>query len=62
MPDASGKYVASEMYQIKRNTSNKSNSMCMQKASQAFKMRFWHIFLSYITIPKRQKLKAPLGR
>jgi hypothetical protein len=62
MTDASGKYVASEMYQIKRNTSKKSDSMCVQRAPQAFKMRFWHKFLSYITIPKRQKLKAPLGR
>jgi hypothetical protein len=26
MTDTSGKYVASEMYQIKRNTSNKSDS------------------------------------
>jgi hypothetical protein len=25
-------------------------------------IRFWRKFLSYITIPKRQKLKAPLGR
>jgi hypothetical protein len=25
-------------------------------------MRFWNKFLSYITIPKRQELKAPLGR
>jgi hypothetical protein len=63
LTDASGKYVASEMYQIKRNSSNKSDSMCVQRAPQAFKTRFfWHKFLSQITIPKRRKLKAPLGR
>jgi hypothetical protein len=62
LTDGSGKYVASEMYQIKRNSSNKSDSMCVQQAPQAFKTGFWHKFLSYITIPKRQKVKAPLGR
>jgi hypothetical protein len=36
--------------------------MCVQRAPQAFKTRFWHKFLSYITIPKRRKLKAPLRR
>jgi hypothetical protein len=36
--------------------------MCVKRAPQAFKTRFWHKFLSYITIPKRRKLKAPLGR
>jgi hypothetical protein len=62
LTDASGKYVASEIYQIKRNFSNKPDSMCEQRAPQAFKTRFWHKFQSYITIPKRQKLKAPPGR
>jgi hypothetical protein len=62
LTDASGKYVASEMYQIRRNSSNRSDSMCVQRDPQAFKTRFWHKFLSYITIPKRRKLKAPLGR
>jgi hypothetical protein len=62
LTDASGKYVASEMYQIKRNTSNKSDSICVQWASQVFKTRFWYKILSYVTILKRQKLKAPLGR
>jgi hypothetical protein len=40
LTDASGKYVASEMYQIKRNSSNKSDSMCVKLAPQAFKTRF----------------------
>jgi hypothetical protein len=62
LTDASGKYVASEMYQVERNSSNKSDSICVQRAPQAFKTRFWHKFSSHITIPKRQKLKAPLGR
>jgi hypothetical protein len=60
--DASGKYVASEMYQIRRNSSNRSDSRCVQRVPHAFKTRLWHKFLSYITIPKRPKLKAPLGR
>jgi hypothetical protein len=50
------------MYQIKRNSSNKNDSMCLQQAPQAFKIRFWYKFLSHITIPKRKKLKPPLGR
>jgi hypothetical protein len=62
LTDASGQYVASEMYQIKRNRSNKNDSRCIQRAPQVFKTRFWHEFLSYITIPKRRKLKASLGR
>jgi hypothetical protein len=53
LTDASGKYVASEMFQIKRNSSNRSDSRCAQRVPQAFKTRFWHKFLSYITIPKR---------
>jgi hypothetical protein len=32
LTDASGKYVASEMYQIRRNSSNRSDSMCVQQA------------------------------
>jgi hypothetical protein len=57
LKDASGKYVASEMYQIKRNASNKSDSTYTQRAHLEFKTRFWHKFLSHITIPKRRKLK-----
>jgi hypothetical protein len=60
--DTSGKYVSSEMYQIRRNSSNRSDSRCVQRVPHAFKTGFWNKFLSYITIPKRQKLKAPLGR
>jgi hypothetical protein len=41
LKDASGKYVASKMYQIKHNTSNKSDSICAQSGPQAFKVRFW---------------------
>jgi hypothetical protein len=33
LTDASGKFVDSEMYQIKRNTSNKSNSICARSSS-----------------------------
>jgi hypothetical protein len=62
LTDASGKYVSSEMYQIRRNSSNRSDSRCVQRVPHAFKTRFWNKFLSYITIPKRRKLKAPLGR
>jgi hypothetical protein len=62
LTDASGKYVSSEMYQIRRNSSSRSDSRCVQRVPQAFKTRFWHKFLSYIKIPKRRKLKAPLGR
>jgi hypothetical protein len=62
LTDASGKYVSSEMYQIRRDSLNRSDSRCVQQVPQAFKTHFWHKFLSYITIPKRHKLKAPLGR
>jgi hypothetical protein len=62
LTDASGKYVSSEMYQIRRNSSNRSDSRCVQRVPHAFKIRFWNKFLSYITISKRRKLKAPLGR
>jgi hypothetical protein len=62
LTDASGKYMASEIYQIRSNISSRSDSMCVQRAPQAFKTRFWHKFLPYVTIPKRRKLKAPRGR
>jgi ribonuclease HI len=62
LTDASVKFVNSEMYQIKRNTSKKSDSTCAQSAPQAFKMHFWHKYLSHITISKQRKLKVPLGR
>jgi hypothetical protein len=53
LTDAIAKYVSSEMYQIRRNSSNRSDSRCVQQVPQAFKTRFWNKFLSYLTIPKR---------
>jgi hypothetical protein len=44
--DACGQFVASEIYQIKRNGSNKHNSRCLQRSPQALKTRFWYKFLS----------------
>jgi hypothetical protein len=36
LTDASGKYVSSEMYQIRRNSSSRSDSRCVQRVPQAF--------------------------
>jgi hypothetical protein len=47
LTDASGKYMAYEMYQIKRNTSNKSDSMCAQQTPQ--ELRHFSGTNSYLT-------------